>query len=70
MDKKHKNKEKEPMTVAEPAIAYGINSGSNAPFTHISLRNRILENTISVDEYFDKLISLVHQDYENLHSED
>lgn len=66
MDKKHKNTEKEPMTVAEPAIAYGINPGSNAPVTHISLRDRILENTISVDEYFDKLLSLVHKDYENI----
>ena len=54
------------MTVAEPAIAYGINSGSNAPFTYISLRERILENTISTDEYFDKLLSLVHKDYENI----
>ena len=66
MDKKHKNTEKEPMTVAEPAIAYGINPGSNAPVTHISLRDRILGNTISVDEYFDKLLSLVHKDYENI----
>ena len=66
MDKKHKKTVREPMTVAEPAIAYGINSGSNAPFTHISLRDRILENTISTDEYFDKLLSLVHKDYENI----
>lgn len=66
MDKKHKNKEKEPMTVAEPAIAYGVNTGSNSPFAQTSIRERILENTISVDEYFDKLLSLVHKDYENI----
>ena len=56
MSKIEKNTHSNSMSVAEPMIAYGANTGSES----------ILENTMSVDEYFNKLISLVHKDYENL----
>lgn len=32
----------------------------------ISARERIMASTMSVDEYFDELISEVHQDYADL----
>ena len=56
MSKKCKNTHSNIMSVAEPMIAYGVNAGSKS----------ILENTMSVDEYFNKLLSLVHKDYENI----
>ena len=63
------NKEEDqskPLSVAEPMFAYGVNTRSNNIGTIPSSRERIMKNTTSVDEYFDKLLSLVHQDYENL----
>lgn len=50
--------------MSEPMIPYGVNTGSNAIGVIPSSRDFIMRNTMSVDEYFDKLISLVHQDYE------
>ncbi len=32
----------------------------------VSTHERVVANTMSVDEYFDELISQVHQDYANL----
>ena len=32
----------------------------------VSIRSRVMVNTMSVDEYFDELISQVHQDYADL----
>ena len=32
----------------------------------MSTRDRIMSNTMSVDEYFDELINQVREDYENL----
>lgn len=67
MSKKRKDTQQEqPFAVSEPMISYGIKRDSNAMGVIPSSRESILKNTISVDEYFDKLISLVHQDYENL----
>lgn len=70
MSKKSKNTQEQPLTVSEPMIPYGVNTGSNAIGVIPSSREFIMRNTMSVDEYFDKLISLVHQDYENICSED
>lgn len=70
MSKKCKNTQKQPQAVSEPMIPYGVNAVSNAIGVIPSSREIIMRSTMSVDEYFDKLISLVHQDYENLHSED
>lgn len=70
MSKKSKNTQEQPLAVSEPMIPYGVNAGSNAIEAVPSSREFIMRNTMSVDEYFDKLISLVHQDYENICSED
>lgn len=32
----------------------------------VSTRERVMASTVSVDEYFDELISQVHQDYADL----
>ena len=37
-----------------------------APNTDVIPTENVLANTISVDAYFDELISLVHKDYANL----
>ncbi len=61
-----KDDQSKPLSVAEPMFAYEVNTKSNNIGTAPSSRERIMKNTTSVDEYFDKLLSLVHQDYENL----
>ena len=61
-----KGNQNKPSSVAEPLFAYEVNTRSNNIGTTPSSRERIMKNTTSVDEYFDKLLSLVHQDYENL----
>lgn len=66
MSKKCKNTQSKPSSVAEPMISYGVNSGLGNIGVLPSSRESILKNTMSVDEYFDKLLTLVHQDYENL----
>ena len=47
--------EEKPQLLEEPAVAYGI-----------STSERVMASTMSVDEYFDKLIEKVRQDYANL----
>ena len=36
------------------------------PTKTVSTREHVMANTVSVDEYFDELISQVHQDYADL----
>ncbi|MBR4136200.1 MAG: hypothetical protein IKU03_07325 [Bacteroidales bacterium] len=48
--------------VAEPSLSYG----SEKKVQQSSSSTSIIENTMSVDEYFDELISLVRSDYANL----
>ncbi len=55
MAKRYPKTEVEPQLLEEPAVAYGISN-----------RERVMESTMSVDEYFDELIEKVHQDYANL----
>ena len=55
MAKRYPKIEVEPQLLEEPAVAYGISN-----------RERIMESTMSVDEYFDELIEKVRQDYANL----
>ena len=56
MAKRYPMKEEEkPQLLEEPAVAYGI-----------STCERVMASTMSVDEYFDKLIEKVRQDYANL----
>ena len=65
MGKKYNNAETESMTLAEPVGAYNISS-SHDMSKSTSKRDSVIANTVSVDEYFDELISLVHKDYASL----
>ena len=49
--------DEEPQMLKEPAVAYGM---------EVSIRERVIASTVSVDEYFDELIEQVHHDYANL----
>ena len=40
----------------------------NQPTKSASTTERVMASTVSVDEYFDELISQVHQDYAELSS--
>lgn len=55
MAKRYPKIEVESQLLEEPAVAYGISN-----------RERVMERTMSVDEYFDELIEKVRQDYANL----
>ena len=47
----------------EPKSSYGIQNNAESPSLPSSRKARIMENTVSVDEFFDDLISLVRSDY-------
>lgn len=51
---------------AEPVVAYAAQSTSCVQKKVIMNKEDILANTMSVDAYFDELISLVHKDYANI----
>lgn len=51
---------------SEQTATYGVQIGYRPSTEHASKEKRILSNTMPVDEYFDKLLSLVHDDYANL----
>ena len=64
MAKKYPMIEEKPQMLEEPAVAYGSGVGSYAaPVVGVSTRERVMASTMSVDEYFDELIKLVHHDY-------
>lgn len=63
MKKKYQDKQKEPLKVEEPKSSYGIQNNAESPSLPSSRKARIMENTVSVDEFFDDLISLVRSDY-------
>ncbi|MBQ7572382.1 MAG: hypothetical protein IJT19_09115 [Bacteroidaceae bacterium] len=66
MVKKYRDIEPETVMAAEPVAAYEARRGNYAPSKSVSTRERVMASTVSVDEYFDELISLVHKDYANL----
>lgn len=53
-------------SAAEPSIPYNTLNHPQIPTSDSSRKEKILEETLSVDEYFDELISQVHTDYANL----
>ena len=64
MKSDNKNTCKQPMA-AEPTPSYSaVQKQPTAPT--FSPKERLMKETLSVDEYFDELISLVHQDSANL----
>ena len=66
MKKEYHKKQKEPLKVEEPKLPYGVKNNSETPSLQSSRKARIMENTVSVDEFFDDLISLVRSDYESI----
>ena len=47
-------------------IVTGNTVTTNQPTKSVSTTKRVMATTMSVDEYFDELISLVHEDYADL----
>lgn len=47
-------------------IAEGNTTASRQTAKTVSVKERVMASTVSVDEYFDELISHVHQDYADL----
>lgn len=66
MSKTYQDKQEEPIMAAEPVSAYGVRTNYAMPTKAVSTKDRIMASTVSVDEYFDELITLVHKDYANL----
>ena len=66
MSKTNQDKQKEPLMASEPAVVYGVRDVSYGTKASVVSNNSVLDNTMSVDDYFDELISLVHKDYANL----
>ena len=50
----------------EPVMAYGLDDAYSVPVGKTSTRAQIMASTVSVDDYFDELISQVQKDYANL----
>ena len=65
MSKSYQDKQNEPLMASEPAAAYGVPSTPYASNASVISTENVLSNTMSVDAYFDELISLVHKDYAN-----
>ena len=65
MEKKYCDIEAEPVMTAEAIAPYTVSSYHATP-KEVSARERVMASTVSVDEYFDELISHVHEDYASL----
>lgn len=63
MSKKQHIFHDKPEMASEPMPTYNVPVGYRQSSNRVSTNGRIMSNTMSVDEYFDKLISLVHDDY-------
>ena len=44
-------------------MAVGNTTASRQTAKTVSVKERVMASTVSVDEYFDELISQVHEDY-------
>ena len=66
MSKTYQDTQNDPLKASEPAAAYGVSSTPYAPNAGAIPTENVLANTMSVDAYFDELISLVRKDYANL----
>ena len=67
MGKTYREIETEPVMAAEPIAPYTA-STYHATTTQkkASAREHVMASTVSVDEYFDELISQVRRDYANI----
>lgn len=50
----------------KPSAPQSVHSDYLSPSKNVSTRERVMASTVSVDEYFDELISQVRKDYANL----
>ena len=67
MKKTYQHNEKESIpSVAESITPYGTSRHPRVQGDDSSNKDKIMKETMSVDDYFDELISLVHEDYANL----
>lgn len=67
MKKTYQHNEKESVPrVTESLAPYGMSRHPHAKGDDSSGKEKIIKDTMSVDDYFDELISLVHEDYANL----
>ena len=64
MEKKYCDIEAGHAMAGEAAAPYTIPRGYHAPSENT--RERVMASTMSVDDYFDELISHVHEDYAGL----
>ena len=69
MSKKYKPLESDsPSMASEPTCTYNNQVSRHTPVNKTTAKEQVMSSTVSVDEYFDELISLVHKDYANLRS--
>ena len=66
MSKNYNKLESESVSVSEPITGYETRGSHQVSQQNISINERVIANTVSVDEYFDELITLVRKDYENI----
>ena len=66
MSKNYQPVEAETTMVSEPTHTYNAHTSYRVPEKVLFEREHIMADTMSVDEYFDKLINLVQSDYANL----
>lgn len=66
MSKTYSETKNESTMAAEPVVAYATQNASHVQMNATTNKEDILAKTMSVDAYFDELISLVHKDYANL----
>ncbi len=66
MSKNYQDIQTDANMASEPVATYGIRERRRTPVNRGSNREHVMATTMSVDEYFDKLIEQVHEDYANL----
>lgn len=63
MNKKYKRTQLGSKLAAEPMVVSDAHNNNPAPMQEPPTKKCAIEDTVSVDEYFDTLISQVHNDY-------
>ena len=67
MKKTYQHNEPESVpSVAESITPYGTSRHLHVQGDNSSSKDKIMKETMSVDDYFDELISLVREDYANI----
>ena len=66
MSKTYQKNQEETVIAAEPVATYGVSNTITNPSKVFTTKERVMASTMSVDEYFDELVTLVHKDYANL----